>query len=179
MKKLVAFIALSTSVLFANAQDVKSIYDFKVKDINGKEFDFSSLKGKKIMVVNTASECGLTPQYEQLQAMHEKYGDQLAIVGFPANNFGQQEPGTEAQIVTFCKENYGVTFPMMSKVSVKGEDQCAFYAFLTQKKQNGVEDSEVKWNFQKYLFDESGKLVRVVSPRELPDSEGIVAWLNN
>lgn len=177
MKKLLTLFTLSLICLSAQAQEVKSIYDFKVKDINGKDFDFSSLKGKKIMVVNTASECGLTPQYEQLQLMHEKFGNDLAIIGFPANNFGQQEPGTEAEIVTFCKENYGVTFPMMSKVSVIGEDQCELYAFLTQKALNGTQDSEVKWNFQKYLFDEKGNLVRVVDPREKPDSEQIVAWL--
>lgn len=177
MKNLLAIFTLTVMALTAYSQDVKTIYDFQVEDINGENFDFSSLKGKKIMIVNTASECGLTPQYEQLQAMHEKYGDQLVIVGFPANNFGAQEPGTEEQIVQFCQKNYGVTFLMMSKVSVKGEDQCALYQFLTQKKLNGSQDSEVKWNFQKYLFDESGRLVRVVEPRELPNSEAIVSWV--
>ena len=117
------------------------------------------------MIVNTASECGLTPQYEDLQKLHEQYGDKLVIVGFPANNFGAQEPGTDKQIASFCQENYGVEFPMMSKVSVKGDDMCEVYKFLTQKDMNGMEDSTVQWNFQKYLLDENGQLVKVLSPR--------------
>lgn len=158
--------------------DVKTIYDFKVMDIHNKEFDLASLKGKKVMIVNTASECGLTPQYEQLQALYEKYKDQnFVIVGFPANNFMKQEPGTNDEIATFCKANYGVTFPMMSKISVKGDDMHPLYQFLTQKSQNGLEDNEVKWNFQKYLIDTNGKLVKVISPRTLPDDPTVIAWI--
>jgi glutathione peroxidase len=155
-----------------------SIYTFKVKDLSGNEFDFASLKGKKILIVNTASECGLTPQYEQLQAIYEKYQDKnFVIVGFPANNFGAQEPGTNAEIGAFCKKNYGVTFPMMEKISVKGSDMHAVYQFLTQKAKNGLEDSSVEWNFQKYLIDEKGNLAAVMSPRVLPNDTSITNWI--
>ena len=156
----------------------ETIYQFKVEDLSGDTFDFSTLKGKKILVVNTASECGLTPQYEQLQEIYEKYKDKnFVIVGFPANNFGAQEPGTNQQIATFCQKNYGVTFPMMAKISVKGSDMHPVYQFLTQKAKNGLEDSEVQWNFQKYLINENGELVKVVSPRTLPTDAEIVNWI--
>ncbi|MBC5834756.1 glutathione peroxidase [Flavobacterium sp. F-408] len=161
-----------------NAMEQGSIYTFKVKDLSGNEFDFASLKGKKILIVNTASECGLTPQYEQLQAIYEKYQDKnFVIVGFPANNFGAQEPGTNAEIGAFCKKNYGVTFPMMEKISVKGSNLHEVYQFLTQKAKNGLEDSEVEWNFQKYLIDENGHLVDVISPRVLPNDSSITNWI--
>jgi glutathione peroxidase len=147
-------------------------------DIEGNEFDFSSLKGKKIMIVNTASECGLTPQYKQLESLYEMYKDSnFVIVGFPANNFGAQEPGTDAEIVEFCQKNYGVTFPMMSKISVKGDDMHPIYKFLTSKDENGVQNSTVKWNFQKYLLDEDGKLVKVIPPGTLPDDVEIINWI--
>ena len=156
----------------------ETIYQFKVEDLSGDTFDFSTFKGKKILVVNTASECGLTPQYEQLQAIYEKYKDKnFVIVGFPANNFGAQEPGTNQQIATFCQQNYGVSFPMMSKISVKGGDMHPVYQFLTQKAKNGLEDSEVQWNFQKYLINENGELAKVVSPRTLPTDAEIVNWI--
>ena len=156
----------------------ETIYQFKVEDLDGNAFDFSTLKGKKILVVNTASECGLTPQYEQLQAIYEKYKDKnFVIVGFPANNFGSQEPGTNAQIATFCQKNYGVSFPMMSKISVKGKDMHAVYQFLTQKAKNGLQDSDVEWNFQKYLINENGELAKVVLPRVLPTDAEITNWI--
>lgn len=156
----------------------KTLHDFKVMDIDGNEFDLGSLKGKKVMVVNTASKCGLTPQYEQLQSIYDTYKDSnFVIIGFPANNFMGQEPGSNDEIETFCQKNYGVTFPMMAKISVKGNDQHELYKFLTQKSQNGLEDNEVQWNFQKYLIDENGKLVRVISPRILPNDESIVSWI--
>ncbi|CAM3884673.1 glutathione peroxidase [Flavobacterium cucumis] len=156
----------------------ETIYQFKVEDLSGDTFDFSTLKGKKILVVNTASECGLTPQYEQLQAIYEKYKDKnFVIVGFPANNFGAQEPGSNAEIATFCQQNYGVSFPMMAKISVKGGDMHPVYQFLTQKAKNGLEDSEVQWNFQKYLINENGELAKVVSPRTLPTDAEIVNWI--
>ena len=156
----------------------ETIYQFKVEDLSGESFDFSTLKGKKILVVNTASECGLTPQYEQLQVIYEKYKDQnFVIVGFPANNFGAQEPGTNQEIATFCQQNYGVSFPMMAKISVKGSDMHPVYQFLTQKAKNGLEDSEVQWNFQKYLINENGELVKVVSPRTLPTDAEITNWI--
>ena len=177
--KILVILTLLVTTNFLNAQDMKqSIHQFKVTDLYGIEFDFSSLKGKKIMVVNTASECGLTPQYEQLQAVYEKYKDKnFVIVGFPANNFGGQEPGSNDQIAEFCKKKYGVTFPMMSKISVKGNDMHEVYQFLTQKAKNGLEDSEVLWNFQKYLIDENGYLVKVISPKMLPNDEEILKWI--
>jgi glutathione peroxidase len=156
----------------------QNIYQFKVQDLEGKEFDFASLKGKKILVVNTASKCGLTPQYKDLEAIYEKYKNQnFVIVGFPANNFMSQEPGTNEEIGAFCQKNYGVTFPMMSKVSVKGKDMCEVYKFLTQKSKNGLQDNEVEWNFQKYLINENGELDKVVSPRVLPTDDEIVSWI--
>ncbi|MEN8186773.1 MAG: glutathione peroxidase [Bacteroidota bacterium] len=158
----------------------ETIYQFKVKDINGEEFDFSTLKGKKIMVVNTASKCGNTPQYEDLQNLYEKYKDQnFIIVGFPANNFLSQEPGTDQEIAEFCKQNYGVTFPMMSKISVKGNDIHPVYQFLTQKSKNGFQDSKVKWNFQKYLIDEKGYVVGIVNPKTLPNDKKVISWIEN
>jgi glutathione peroxidase len=157
----------------------ETIYQFKVKDLYGEEFDFATLKGKKILIVNTASECGLTPQYKDLEAIYKKYKDKnFVIVGFPANNFGAQEPGSNQEIAKFCEMNYGVTFPMMSKVSVKGDDKNEVYQFLTQKSKNGLQDSEVEWNFQKYLINEQGQLVKVLSPRVLPTDADIVGWIN-
>lgn len=156
----------------------QSFYDFKVKDIDGKDFDLSSLKGKKVLVVNTASKCGLTPQYQQLETLFKTYGgEKFTIIGFPANNFMQQEPGTNKEIAEFCQKNYGVTFKMMSKISVKGDDMAPLYQWLTSKNKNGVMDSDVKWNFQKYMIDENGKLVDVVDPKIKPDDEKIVGWI--
>ena len=156
----------------------QTIYSFKVEDIDGKTFDFSTLKGKKIMVVNTASKCGLTPQYKDLQALYEKYGsDNFVIIGFPANDFMKQEPGTNEEIGAFCQKNYGVSFPMMSKISVKGKEMHPLYKFLTVKSQNGLEDSEVEWNFQKYLINENGELEKVISPRTNPMDDEIVKWI--
>ena len=132
----------------------------------------------KIIVVNTASKCGLTPQYKDLEAIYKQYKDKnLVIVGFPANNFAQQEPGSNKEIETFCQQNYGVSFPMMSKISVKGNDMHPLYKFLTEKSKNGLQDSEVEWNFQKYLINEKGELDKVVSPRVLPTDDEIVNWI--
>ncbi len=163
-----------------NTNEDKSIYKYTVEDISGNPFSFAELKGKKIMVVNTASKCGLTPQYKQLQALYEKYKDRnFVIIGFPANNFMKQEPGDNSEIASFCELNYGVTFPMMSKISVKGSDQAPIYQFLTQKSLNGFSDNTVKWNFQKYLIDESGRLVKVIAPTTLPDSPEVISWIEN
>ena len=160
------------------AQTKQSIHQFKVKNLNEKTFDFASLKGKKILVVNTASKCGYTPQYEQLEAIYKKYkGENFVIVGFPANNFGSQEPGTNAEIATFCKANYGVTFPMMSKISVKGSDMNEVYQFLTKKAKNGLKDSNVEWNFQKYLLNEKGELEQVYLSGVEPTDSKIVNWI--
>jgi glutathione peroxidase len=176
MKKLTLILSLVFIAFLAFSQ--QSFYDFKVQDINGKDFNLVSLKGKKVLVVNTASKCGLTPQYKQLEEVFEKYGgDKFTIIGFPANNFMKQEPGTNSEIAEFCEKNYGVKFQMMSKISVKGDDIHPLYKWLTSKSQNGVMDSEVSWNFQKYLIDENGHLVDMVSPRVKPDDDKIVGWI--
>ena len=167
------------SVKSQNEQDT-SIYQFKVENLEGEEFDFNDLKGKKIMVVNTASKCGLTPQYKKLQALYEKYkNDNFIIVGFPANNFLFQEPGTDEEIAVFCEKNYGVTFPMMSKISVKGSSMHPIYSFLTQKIKNGILNSSVSWNFQKYLINTNGELAKVISPRTQPDDPSVISWIEN
>ncbi len=156
----------------------KTLYDFTVKDIDGNDFSLASLKGKKVLVVNVASKCGLTPQYEQLQELYEKYRYlNFVIIGFPANNFMGQEPGTNEEIKEFCTANYGVTFPMMEKISVKGKDQAPLYKWLTNKSENGVLDQEVTWNFQKFMVDEEGHLVDVVLPKESPMSDKIINWI--
>lgn len=155
-----------------------TIYDYTVNDISGKAFDLSSLKGKKVLIVNTASECGLTPQYETLEELYQTHkDDNFTIIGFPANNFGAQEPGSNTEIAAFCQKNYGVSFTMMEKISVKGDDMHPLYQFLTQKEKNGNQDSEVSWNFQKYLINEDGTLAKVISPQTLPNDEEIITWI--
>ena len=156
---------------------VNSIHSFKVKSIEGKTIDFSSFKGKKILVVNTASKCGYTPQYDALQKVYNQYKDKLVIVGFPANNFGGQEPGSDSEIQDFCKANYGVSFPMASKVSVKGSDMAPIYKWLTSKTENGVLDAEVGWNFGKFLLDENGKLLQYFPSKVKPDSDEILKFV--
>jgi glutathione peroxidase len=168
------FMMMITVSGFAQA---KGFYDFKVKTLEGKDFDFSSLKGRKVMIVNVASKCGNTPQYEDLEKMYEQYQGKLVIIGFPANNFAGQEPGSPEEIRKFCTETYGVTFPLMEKISVKGDDMHAVYKWLTSKSLNGVLDSEVTWNFQKYLIDEKGNLVDVVKPKDKVTSDKVTAWL--
>ena len=153
-------------------------YTFKFLTLDGEEFLFSSLKGKKVMIVNTASECGNTPQYAELETLYKKHGgDDFVIIGFPANNFGKQEPGSNEDIKTFCSEKYSITFPMMAKIDVKGENQHELYKWLTQKELNGVEDSDVMWNFQKYLIDGKGKLKYVVQPEVSPLDDFIVSFI--
>ena len=155
-----------------------SVHSFVVKNLQGSDFDFSTLKGKKVMIVNTASKCGLTPQYEKLQEIYEKYkGQNFEIIGFPANNFLWQEPGNSNDIQEFCSVNYGVTFPMMEKISVKGGNMHPIYEFLTKKSKNGVQDSKVKWNFQKYLLNENGELEKVILPKIQPDDTSITDWI--
>lgn len=176
MKSLLSIAAILL-ISVASSFSQESIHTYKLPALEDGEVDFASFKGKKILVVNTASECGLTPQYKDLQVLHEKYGDKLVIVGVPANNFGQQEPGSNEQIAAFCEKNYGVEFTMCAKQSVKGDDMCELYQFLTKKSKNGLKDSEVQWNFQKYLLDENGMLIEVFSPRVLPMSEELVSKL--
>lgn len=155
-----------------------SIYDFKVNGLEGNTIDFSKYKGKKIMIVNTASKCGNTPQYAELQQLYNKYKDKLVIVGFPANNFGGQEPGSSTEIQEFCKRNYGVTFPMADKVSVKGDDIAPIFQYLVaEAKKLGVEDP-IKWNFTKFLIDEKGKLVTVIHNKTKPMSDEVLKYLN-
>ncbi|MEE4213741.1 MAG: glutathione peroxidase [Bacteroidales bacterium] len=178
MKRIIFILIMAASVSSLYSQD-QSIYDFKVQTLEGEDFSFEQLKGKKVMIVNTASKCGLTPQYEELQELWEQYGgDDFIIIGFPANNFMNQEPGSDEDIKEFCTRNYGVTFPMMSKVSVKGDDMHPVYKWLTEKEQNNFEDSKVQWNFQKYLINEEGKLVKVIKPRTKPTDPEILNWLN-
>ena len=161
-----------------NNTDNQTIYQFTVEDINGKPFALADLKGKKVMIVNTASKCGLTPQYKELEALYQQYKDRdFIIIGFPANNFLGQEPGSNEQIASFCSINYGVSFPMMSKISVKGKNMHPLYQFLTQKSKNGVEDSKVKWNFQKYLIGRDGKLEKIIDPKTLPSSDEVIQWI--
>jgi len=177
MKQIFFLSALMIMFLGAIAQN-KTLYDFKVNSIDGTSFDLSSLKGKKVLVVNTASKCGLTPQYTTLQKLYDTYKNRnFVIIGFPANNFLGQEPGTNAEIKEFCTINHGVTFPMMSKISVKGDDIDPLYRWLTSKSLNGVLDADVQWNFQKFMIDEQGKLVGFASPRDKPDSEKIINWI--
>jgi glutathione peroxidase len=178
MKTIILIISILTMTNIATAQNTKTLYDFKATTLEGRPFDLSSLKGKKVLVVNTASKCGNTPQYAQLEELYKKYGNgNFTIIGFPANNFFYQEPGSNEQIREFCTKNYGVTFPMMSKISVKGKDQDPLYKWLTNKDENGVMDAPVKWNFQKFMIDEQGHLVGVVAPGTSPMTDKIINWI--
>ena len=160
-----------------SAQEKKTFYDFTVTDIDGIPYDLSLLKGKHVLVVNVASRCGLTPQYEQLEQLYKDFGgNNFTIIAFPANNFMGQEPGTDEEIKTFCSTTYGVTFPMMSKISVKGKDVHPLYQWLTTKEENGVMDAPVTWNFQKFMIDENGNLVDFAPPKESPTSERIIKF---
>jgi glutathione peroxidase len=188
MKKLLIVFAViafacTSSVQKQNPQNItsldqlimeKSIYDFKMKDINGEEVDFSQFKGKKLLLVNVASKCGYTPQYEDLQKLHEMHGDKVLIIGFPANNFGGQEPGSNEEIKQFCSENYGITFTMMDKISVKGADKDPLYRWLSDKDLNGWNDKEPSWNFCKYFINEKGELVKFFPSSVKPTDEEIV-----
>lgn len=152
----------------------KNMYEFTMKDIDGHDVKLDTYKGKVLLIVNTASKCGLTPQYEGLEALYNKYKDRgLVILGFPANNFMGQEPGTEKEIKEFCTLKYNVTFPMFSKISVKGTDQHPFYTFLTNKESNPGFDGDITWNFEKFLTDRSGKVVARFSPKTTPDDPSI------
>lgn len=156
---------------------IQTIYDFKVEGLDGKEIDFADFKGKKVLIVNTASECGFTPQYADLEKLSKDYADKLVVVGFPANNFGGQEPGSNEEIGAFCEKNFGVTFPMAAKVSVKGEDTAPIFQFLTQKDQNGVKNTAILWNFTKFLIDENGHLIDSYISTTKPTSESITRYL--
>ena len=173
---------LISCIILASCQlavcQTKSIYDYTAIDIDGKEISMSQFKGKKLLIVNVASKCGNTPQYEGLERLYQKYGsEKFVVIGFPANNFMGQEPGSNEDIKEFCTSTYQVTFPMMGKISVKGKDKAPIYEWLTQKENNGVMDAEVTWNFQKFMIDENGKLVGVVKPGVEPETEEIIGWL--
>ncbi|MBL4708458.1 MAG: glutathione peroxidase [Flavobacteriales bacterium] len=156
-----------------------NFYSFTVKNILGEDVSMSQFEGRKILVVNTASKCGLTPQYEELEDLYQEFQrEDFVIIGFPANNFGSQEPGSSKEIAAFCQENYGVSFPMMAKISVKGDDQHELYQWLTQKAKNGVEDSEVTWNFQKYMISEEGKYLGMIAPKESPKSKVVYDFIS-
>jgi glutathione peroxidase len=171
-------IALLFSILTFSAMAQTNFHQFKAKTLDGGELDFSTLKGKKILVVNVASKCGLTPQYTDLQKLYDQYGgEKFEIVGFPANNFMGQEPGSSDEIAEFCQKNYGVTFTMMEKVEVKGKDQSPIYKWLTNKSENGVMDAQVSWNFEKFLIDENGNLVKNLEPKTVPMDDEIVNWV--
>ncbi|HEY4326229.1 MAG TPA: glutathione peroxidase [Mucilaginibacter sp.] len=153
-----------------------SVYDFKLKSIDGKDFSLSQYKGKKVLVVNTASKCGFTPQYAELQKLADLYKDKLVVVGFPANNFGGQEPGANAEIKTFCEKNYGVTFPLSEKISVKGDDIYPLFKYLTEAP-NPEFTGEIKWNFEKFLIDENGKLIHRFRSQTTPLSPDLTKYL--
>jgi len=166
------------SLVVSGMLQAQTIYDFKVEDIDGKSVDLASFKGKKVMIVNTASKCGLTPQFEELEKLYNLYkASGFVIVGFPTNDFMSQDPGSNEEIKAFCTKNYGVSFPMMAKIKVKGDEKHPLYQFLTQKEKNGLEDNKVQWNFQKYLINESGKLVKVIKPNTSPLDEEIQNWI--
>jgi glutathione peroxidase len=172
--KLLLSIMLFAAITTLSAQ---SIHGFTVKGIDGKDIKMSSFKGKKILVVNTASKCGYTPQYESLEKVYEQYKDKLVIIGFPCNQFGGQEPGSNEEIVEFCKKNYGVTFPLADKVDVKGSNTAAIYQWLTQKSKNGILDATISWNFNKFLLDENGKMIAYYPSNVRPDSDAILSNL--
>ena len=179
---IILIILLTLFLLFSffskKGKPTSSIHQFKVKDINGDVFDFSSLQGKKIMIVNTASKCGFTPQYKELEELFQTYkNSNFIIIGFPCNQFGEQEPGTSNEIKDFCQKNYGVSFPIMEKTNVKGDSISELYKWLTTKSLNGVMNSSVKWNFQKYLIDENGFLVDYYLPFKSPKSNKIIKWI--
>ena len=155
-------------------EESASIYDFKMTTIDGSEIDFKQYKGTKLLIVNTASECGYTPQYEGLQKLHGMHGDKIVILGFPANNFGGQEPGSNLEIASFCKENYGVSFQMFSKISVKGSDMAPLYQWLTDKSKNGWNTEAPNWNFCKYLINEKGELVKFYASAIKPMGEELL-----
>ncbi|MCX6212473.1 MAG: glutathione peroxidase [Bacteroidetes bacterium] len=171
--------SIFTTLLFAMVLSLsaQSIHSFNVKSIDGTALNLAKFKGKKILIVNTASKCGYTPQYEGLEKVYEQYKDKLVIIGFPCNQFGGQEPGSNEEIIDFCKKNYGVTFPLADKIDVKGENTAPIYQWLTQKAKNGVLDASISWNFNKFLLDENGKMIAYFPSNVKPDSDAILSYL--
>lgn len=178
MKKIISLYCFAIVLLISISANAQSIYDYTVMDIDSNEFAMSQLAGKKVMIVNVASECGLTPQYKHLEDLYRKYQDSnFIIIGFPTNDFMKQEPGTNAEIKEFCSTKYDITFPIMSKITVKGDEIEPLYLWLTQKQLNGFEDTKVKWNFQKYLISEDGKIEKVINPMVKPNNDKIIRWI--
>ena len=175
MKYLLSVITVAAFCAFTTLPN-RSIHQFKVKSIDGGTIDFSKFKGKKILVVNVASKCGFTRQYAGLEKLYEANKEKLVIIGFPANNFGSQEPGSDGTIVEFCKARFGVTFPMASKISVLGDDAAPIYKWLTSKTENGVLDATIGWNFNKFLLDENGKMLAHFPSEVEPTSEEITNY---
>lgn len=155
---------------------MKTVHDFKVESLEGEEINFAHFRGKKILIVNTASACGFTPQYADLEEISKTYKDKVVVVGFPANNFGNQESGTNEEIGAFCQKNYGVTFPMAAKVSVKGDDAAPLFQYLSDKQQNGVKNTTILWNFTKFLIDENGRLIDSFVSTTKPTDEAITKY---
>ena len=174
MKQLFILTLTAISMAFTTS-GTKNLHEFKAKTLDGKDFNFADLKGKKVLIVNTASECGYTPQYKDLEALYKKYSSKnFVVIGFPCNDFGGQEPGTSADIKSFCTKNYGVTFQMMEKVSIA---KSPIYKWLTTKSENGVLDATVKWNFNKFLIDEKGNLVKYLASSVKPTDPEITNWI--
>ena len=172
------FLCLLLTCTMATAQNnTASLYNISLTDISGAPLDLSQYKGKKILFVNVASKCGFTSQYDGLQELYKTYKDKLVVIGLPCNQFGGQEPGTAKEIESFCRANYGVDFPLTSKIEVKGASQHPIYKWLTSKSQNGVMDSTVRWNFQKYLVDENGQLIDYFYSTTKPMSSKIIKLL--
>ncbi len=162
-----------------NTDTPASFYEFSVNNIEGESVSFAKFKGKKVLLVNVASKCGYTPQYEELQSLYEKYGDKVVVLGFPANSFGGQEPGSNEEIATFCQANYGVSFPMFEKISVKGFDKHPLYRWLSDSKLNGWNDQEPSWNFCKYLINENGELIKFFPAAVKPMSEELIKAIDS
>lgn len=178
MKKIISLCCLAFVLLISFSVVAQSFYDYTVLDIDSNDYALSQLKGKKVMIVNVASECGLTPQYKHLEALYRKYkDDNFVIIGFPTNDFMKQEPGTNKEIKEFCSNKYDITFPLMSKITVKGDEIEPLYQWLTQKQLNGFDDSKVKWNFQKYLISEDGRIEKVINPMVKPNNDKIIRWI--
>jgi glutathione peroxidase len=178
MKAIFCSLVLVMLLSSATPPKEKNIYDFKIQSIDGGTIDFSKYKGKKILVVNTASKCGFTPQYKALEALYQKYKGTLVVVGFPSDNFGGQEFEKDLDIKAFCEKNYGVSFPLTTRVDVKGEKATPVFKYLCSKAENGVLDAKISWNFNKFLVDEKGKLVAYFDSKTKPDSEEILKYLN-
>lgn len=177
MKYLITSVLLVMVLTSASPVKVKSVHDFKVESIDGKTIDLSKFKGKKLLIVNTASKCGYTPQYKALEELSQKYKGKLVVIGFPSDNFGGQEFQQNAEIKEFCQKNYGVTFPLTTRVDVKGENVAPIFKYLCSKTENGVLDAKIGWNFNKFLIDENGKVIAHFDSKTLPDSPDILKYI--